>query len=274
MGIATALFPRNTHPQAVITEIARRYNLDGIFYLDMWPLGPSMVVLTSPELGDQVYLKKPLGVHEMSAEFMRPIIGPNSLVTVNGPLWKKLHHQMQPAFSWTHIRSTTGVMIEEMRTFGETLDGLAATGEAFSMDEKMAAPIFDIVGRIVWSVPLNAQQGGSPMLEDIRLLIDLSNSQSNPALMLNYPAKAKRWWQRRQLRSRLDPVIEAKIKERWDLVKFQQTTTARSRREQAGLLDLMLREMLEEKKTNGAVEKGKGKEPELTAEDMQILLSK
>src|SRR5690242_8529385 len=122
MGDIAANFPPHNHPQTYFTAIARKYNLEGIFYLDLWPLGPSQVVLSDPQLLDAVTVVKPYGQHHATEDFIAPITGRNVIASVNGPIWKKLHGALLPAFSWSHIRSATDTIVDECLLFRQALE--------------------------------------------------------------------------------------------------------------------------------------------------------
>ncbi|KAJ4247871.1 hypothetical protein NW762_013082 [Fusarium torreyae] len=116
-----ASMPPNCHPQLYYTEITRQYNIDGIFYLDLWPAGPGTVIVNDPTLIEQAPLPRPLPVHPMAAVFMKPIWGEGTIAATSGPLWKKLHTAMSPAFSWAHVRGLTGLMVDQTMLFRHKL---------------------------------------------------------------------------------------------------------------------------------------------------------
>ncbi|KAM5341846.1 hypothetical protein ACJ41O_014877 [Fusarium nematophilum] len=257
LGEIASLMPPNCHPQIYYTEIARRYSLSGIFYLDLWPIGPPSVVLSDPDLLDEITVRKPLPQHPHAEEFLNTIIGRGAIAGVNGPVWKWLHHAMAPAFSWSHIRSLTGVMVDECGIFRQNLDKLASTGEVFSMEDLSGRLIFDVISRIVFNFPLNAQTTGSQDLDDLRELIVLANKQMDISVALNPLVRIARWWRRRSVLKRLHPSVRGKIHERLGLLV--EGGVVPSRRDPTGILDLMLREYVEGKK--------------MTREDESILLT-
>lgn len=236
MGEAAAAHPPNCHPQFYYTWIAQKYGLKEIWYLDLWPIAPSQVMATTPELMDQVQVTKAFKQHQLSNDFLAPIIGRTLIATVNGPLWKQLHNAMLPAFSWSHIRSLTGVMVEELKHFRNALDGLSKSGEAFSMEDTSAKLIFDIIARIIFNFPLHAQTTGSSYLNDLREMVHLAEAQ----LSLNPFVKLKAAWEKRAILARLHPAITAQIKERLTLLRKEQIVP--SRKDPHSILDLMLRE--------------------------------
>ncbi|KAM6536296.1 hypothetical protein FALCPG4_002305 [Fusarium falciforme] len=244
MGEISALMPPNCHPQMYFTEMARRYNLDGIFYVDLWPVGPGSCLVTDPDLLDQITVRKILPHHPMAEDFLSAMIGRGSIGGANGALWKRLHSAMNPAFSWTHIRHLTGLFVDECVQFRKNLDKLAATGEVFSMEHLSARLIFDVIARIVFNFPLHAQTTGSQDLEDLRELILLVEGQSDITIAYNPVEQIKRWWRRRQVLGRLHPSILGKIHERFEMLVNEKIVP--SRKDPNSILDLMLREHVDQ----------------------------
>lgn len=268
MGEMADLMPPNTHPQAYYTEIARRYDLKGIFYVDLWPVGPPSVILSDPDLLDQVTVTKPLPMHPMADDFMKPIVGEGIIATVNGPLWKTLHKAMAPAFSWAHIRSLTDLIVDECTVFRTNLDKRVASGESFSMEDLSAKLIFDVIAKVVLNLPLNAQTVESQELHDLHELVDLVEGQADITVQLNPVKQLHRWWRRRQLFARLHPFLIGKINERFELLVKEKVMP--SRKNPSSILDLMLRDHLQAKSELG---KASGT-PKLSNKDIALLLTK
>lgn len=264
MGEVSSTLPPNLHPQASITAIAQKYNLKGIFYLDLWPVADSMVVLTDPDLMNKVTVVKSLAVHPLSEAFLSQIVGRNVIATSNGAVWKKTHNAMAPAFSWSHIRNLSGVVVEECMIFRDTLDTLAQTGEVFSMEEVSAKLFFDVIARVVFNFRLHAQTKGSSYLKDFRDMISLGEAQ----LSWNPFVKLKAIFKRKIIFDRLQVSIMGKIIERLSLLSNESIIP--SRKHPFSILDLMLRETLQEK---GGNLKGNVSE-KLPAEYLELLVTK
>lgn len=269
MGEVAALMPPNCHPQAYYTEIARRYNLKGIMYIDLWPIGPASVILSDPGLLEEVTTVKPLyNMHPMADEFMSPIVGKGLIATSNGPIWKGLHKAMTPAFSWGHIRSLTDLIVDECTVFQTNLNKLAATGAVFSMEDLSAKLIFDVITRVVFGFALGAQTTDSQQLRDLHELVDLAEGQANIAIKYNPAEQMRRWWRKRQLFARLHPFLVSQIKERFNLLIREEMVP--SRKNPYSMLDLMLRDHVQ---TEGGGAK-KMSQATLSEESIQILLTK
>lgn len=267
MGEVAALMPPNCHPQTYYTEIARRYNLKGIFYIDVWPVADPCVVLSDPGLLEQVTTVKPLHMHQMADDFMSKVVGKGLIATTNGPVWKMLHRAMSPAFSWSHIRSLTDVMVDECVIFRSRLQGLASTGDVFSMEDLAAKLIFDIITRVVFNFPLHAQTRQSQELRDLHELVELVHGEADITIKYNPVLQVQRWWRRRHLYARLHPLLLGKIKERFALLIQEEIVP--SRKNPNSILDLMLRDYLQpEGQATG------NKSPVLAQADLEILLTK
>ncbi|KAI0128780.1 cytochrome P450 [Xylariales sp. AK1849] len=117
MGEIAAQFPPNMHPQSYITTIAQKYDLKGVFYLDLWPITYPQVVLTEPDLMDQVQVTRNYDQHEQAEDTLRPLVGSN-----------RLHNAMAPSFQMSHVRTLTGLMAGET-LFHDKLKTPAASGE-------------------------------------------------------------------------------------------------------------------------------------------------
>ena len=268
MGEIAALCPPNCHPQIYYTEIARRYNLPGIFYIDLWPVGPPSVILSDPGLLEQVTVTKPLPIHPMAEDFMSPIVGRGVIATSNGPAWKGLHKAMSPAFSWSHIRSLTDIIVDECAVFRLNLDKRFKTGELFSLEDLSAKLIFDVIARVIFNFPLNAQTTDSQQLHDLHELVDLAEGQADITVAYNPIEQFRRWRRRSTLFGRLHPFIIGKVQERFDLLVKEQIVP--SRKNPTSILDLMLRDHVQS-------EDGKAqasKVPILSKHDTALLLTK
>lgn len=263
MGEVASTLPPNMHPQHYITAITQKYNLKGIFYLDLWPIAPSQVILTDPDLMNKVTVTRAMRVHSYADDFLAPIVGRNVIATSNGSVWKKTHNAMAPAFTWSHVKNLVEVMADETLLFRDTLDRLADSGEVFSMEETAAKLIFDVIARIVFNFPLHAQTKGSPYLADLREMIRLVEAQ----LSFNPWVRIKAFFKRQIILRRLNASITAKIMERFDLLRREKIVP--SRKDPFSILDLMLREQLQQE----SPQSGANQKRELSRDYLELLIT-
>jgi cytochrome P450 len=145
---------------------------------------------------------------------------------------------MNPSFAPTHVKSLSGIIVDECLTFRDTLSNLASTGEVFNMEDKGAELIFDVIARIVFNFPLEAQKKGSQTLSDLRELVSLTEAR----MSFNPLDKFKIWWRRGAITKRLNQEIKTKITERYEMLRNEKVVP--SRKAPYSTLDLMLREQL------------------------------
>ncbi|KAI1106420.1 cytochrome P450 [Jackrogersella minutella] len=264
MGEVASLFPPNCHPQIYITHISQKYDLKGVFYLDLWPLADPQVVLTEPDLMDAVQVTRVFNQHRIAQELLGGIIGVDVVATANGPVWKKLHNAIAPGLLPSHVRTLTGVMVDEMLIFRERLKELAKSGTTFSLEHEISKPLFDIIGRIVFNFPLHAQTKGSVYLDNLREIIQLVNEQlSNP---MNPFVGLKVMWKKSAARKRVDEAVTKKILER--LAALRNENIVVSRKDPLSILDLMLRETVQQ---NGSLKGAKA--TELPPDELRLLVT-
>ena len=264
MGEVAALFPPNMHPQAYYTTIAQKYDLKGIYYLDLWPVTEPQVIITDIDLMDQVHVKRAYPQHKLAGDYMDSVIGRDNVATSNGKLWKMLHSAMAPAFAPSHIKNLIPVMTEEALIFRNTLDDYAKTGEVFSLEETAAKLIFDIVARIVFHFPLHAQTQGSQYLDDLREMVKLMEAQFS----FNPLVKIRAFIRRRIILNRLHRSMANQIMERYRLLNDERIVP--QKKNPYSILDLMLRDHVQQQ---GSDSKGTTA-AKLTSEYVDLLITK
>lgn len=145
---------------------------------------------------------------------------------------------MNPSFASGHVKNLSTLIVEECMTFRETLRRLAKEGKPFDMEVKGAELVFDVIARIIYAFPLEAQRKGSQTLSDLREVVHLVEA----GLSMNPLDKIKAWLKKDKLTKRLDAAVRTVIHERFDALKHDKIVP--SRKNPYSTLDLMLREQL------------------------------
>ncbi|KAI1768947.1 cytochrome P450 [Hypoxylon sp. FL1150] len=248
-------FPANTHLQAYLTEIAHQYDLQGIWYMDLWPFTFGLVIVTDPDLMDEMIN---MNQHRMFDDTLSPLIGSNVVATANGPVWKKLHNWMAPAFALSHVRTQVGLLTDQTLLLRDTFKKLAKSKSVISLEGELSKLTFDIVGRIIFNFPLYAQTKGN--LDDLKMISNLVVE----AMSMNPIVKLKLALKKNAIRKRVDASITDKINER--LVALRDQNVVPSRKEPYSVLDLMLRDKI--------IESQKSKEnTEFSQDEMALLVT-
>ncbi|KAJ0143446.1 Anucleate primary sterigmata protein B, partial [Fusarium oxysporum f. sp. albedinis] len=213
-------------------DLSTYTTLKEIFYLDLWPIDPGMVVITDPKLMGNSSRPKPLPIHPLTAVFMKPMLGEGTMAATNGALWRKIATAVSQTFSMGHVLGMTSITVDECLLFQEKLDELAVTGDVFSMEELIARLVFGMVSI------------------DLRELVNLAGGETNPLIAYNPMVQTPRRWKRHRIVSRLDRSLRQKVNE--CVERIVQEGDVPSRQNPRSIMDLLIREhaeaMLEERK--------------------------
>jgi hypothetical protein len=74
MGETMASLPPDVHYQVAVTTIAQKYNMPGVFYLDLWPAGCGQVIVTDPDVASHMTVTKNHPKHEAEKWFGKMLV--------------------------------------------------------------------------------------------------------------------------------------------------------------------------------------------------------
>jgi cytochrome P450 len=128
-------------------------------YRDMvTPLGVSrrgILLINDPEV-IRTILTNPLETfpkNDLMVGALEPLVG-ESIFVSDGAAWRRQRRMVEPAFSHMGIGRAFRRMAQAVDDYERHLDGLAASGEAFSLDAAMSHLTADIICRTIFSQTL------------------------------------------------------------------------------------------------------------------------
>jgi hypothetical protein len=129
------------------------------------------------------------------------------------------------------------------------------------MEEELSGLLFDIIGKIVFGFPLNAQESGSPILTDLQYLLE-----SFPLTFRtrNYYRKFTVGLKQKAAGARITKYIGDRAKERFAILKDEKDPTMS--RKANSILDRILLDKVEASATSA--------KEELDAEYLQVIADK
>jgi hypothetical protein len=74
MGETMAQLPPDVHYQGAIASMVHKYNLPGVFYLDLWPAGCGQVIVIDPDVALHITVTKNHPKHEMEKWFSKTMV--------------------------------------------------------------------------------------------------------------------------------------------------------------------------------------------------------
>ena len=250
--------PKDVNPLYQPDMIRRRLpDLGPIYYLDTWPFGPQILVVTSTHGLYQISQEHSLPKYPALKEFIRPIAGGLDLVTMEGPVWKRWRGIFNPGFSANYLMTLTSSIVEETDRFCEILRGFSQDRRLFHMKDLTDNLTMDIIGRIVMSdltmemtsnfywqfdrnVKLGSQTYSNPLVVSLRMQVKwlTFGSDINPFTRYNPLRPLVHWYNTR----RMDRYITPKVEKRFMDLKYD----SRSDKSNKSILDLVLTTYLSE----------------------------
>jgi cytochrome P450 len=144
------------------------------------------------------------------ADAVQPIVGRNSILTLNGEEWKSLRQLFSRGFSNAHLMENVGMIVDEVLVFTQKLAELAESGEVVCLEEHVTRLTFDIIGGIVLDVGFHSQDTQHELVDafrkTVRSMPDVGSS--NPLVLYNPISLALTWWHERRLNIWLNKYLE------------------------------------------------------------------
>jgi cytochrome P450 len=242
MGETFAAFPNDCHIQIAVTTLSQKYKLPGIFYLDLWPIAPSICVITDPDVAMYMTVTRNHEKHEEEVKAVDPMIGKGNIVTSGGARWKMLHKMLAPAFSITHVTNQRPMVAEAVMEFRATLKKYAESGETFELEKCAERMTLDVIGEATFGHSLGAQAGKSEVMQHWD---DMSRAHMQLRdgwkvdLVRNYIAHRKRETAKKKLDATLTELVENRF------AYVVKNDVSLEKRKDSIVIDLILREYLQ-----------------------------
>ncbi|KAJ5747086.1 uncharacterized protein N7511_008782, partial [Penicillium nucicola] len=206
----------NDHVDELFKDMHDQLGNPPLFIADFRPITHVMCVICNHEVAEQVSKSSKLFQYSTpkspTIRWFQDLFGANSILVAENEEWKGLRKQFNPGFSHKHLMSLMPCILDKTQLFLERLDHLATTGEEFSLDDLCTNLTFDIIGAVTMDTNMDAQLGEEKQGELVRLYRELGYS---------YRPDNGRWkillaFQRRSLGRRVDSLIQAIIKEKFE----------------------------------------------------------
>ncbi len=212
--------PKDVHPQVAMAIVREKYDLPHVFYMDLWPIATSFLMIHDPEIAAQLTQTKNHPKHTMMKEFLRNMTGEQSIVTSEGAEWRKLRSMLGPAFSSNHLSTLVPDITDHALKFHGRLQELAKSGKTFRMQDLACNLTIDVISQIVLDKSFNSQTRFSSITHNFRKCVSWAGSSMD--IISRNKSTLPIWWYCRQL----DREITAEIQEHHIDRATKSTTTA------------------------------------------------
>ncbi|KAK0642215.1 cytochrome P450 [Cercophora newfieldiana] len=237
LGEYQAKFPAMTSIQSALTQMKHDFDLPDIWYLDLWPFGPQIVICSSP---DSAAIPSTINAMDIASDvtaFFDKNLGTGFIEAQNGPTWKELLHIIAPPLTPSATRAYHATIVEEAKIFHDRLQKTALQDEPIDIFHETGKYAFDVVSRVFFGseVRLRSQTTYCLLYES---LLGLGEIVGELVLMLNPVAKRPLIKERDRLVAGMEDEINKIIDSRFAVL--QQKGSSLTKDSATTILDRML----------------------------------
>ncbi|KAL3419819.1 P450 monooxygenase [Phlyctema vagabunda] len=215
--------PTDSHPQAAMTLMHRKWNLGNLWVLDNWPANPCrQMIVVEPDILAGVFQSLPK--HPTMWDYVGHICGDTSILFGdNDETWKQRRALFNPGFSFAHIMTQVPSIVEDTSVFFDVLGEIADFKKIVPLEEYAARVTIDIMGHIVLDHDLNSQRTKNPFVEAFRGSISWTPSviATNPLVQLNLFRPFMQRLYAKRMDSYLEKVLDDRYANRGDVPKIR-----------------------------------------------------
>ncbi|MCJ1247131.1 hypothetical protein MMC30_004342 [Trapelia coarctata] len=161
--------PNDVHGHVYCRMLRRAYpDLPPNFYVDIWPFGEQMLMISDPTVAYQVAQESSLPKFEYLKNYMTPLTGDKDLLTMEGKEWKTWRGIYNPGFAAAHLMTMVPGIVEDTQVFCDVMTKYAKAGGLFKLEEIFTRLTVDIIGRVILDTRMNAQTSSNDLLDGFR----------------------------------------------------------------------------------------------------------
>lgn len=188
--------------------VAEKFNLGHVFYMDLWPVATSFLMIQDPDVAAQLTQTQNHPKHPIIAEYMGNLTGEKSILTAEGTEWKTLRSMLAPSFTPSHLTTFIPSITDHVVIFRDKLQTLAKSRKAFSMQPLALAVTADVISLMILGKTFNVQRKFSSIIHNFDQVMSVMVSSTD--IIARVKGKLPKWWYCRQL----DREIGAEIRDR------------------------------------------------------------
>ena len=119
------------------------------YYIDTWPFGPVILVVSSPSTMPQITQEHSLPKLPGLRSFLHPLTDGLDIVTMEGQQRKHWRNIYSPGFSANHLMALVPDTVHETAAFCQILQEYADAGDIFPMKDHTDNLAVDVMGKVV-----------------------------------------------------------------------------------------------------------------------------
>jgi cytochrome P450 len=131
----------------VLQKLAEEHNDTEAFIIDFWPAATASLIVSGAESSLEVSNKYNLPKPQSQVELFRPMIGGQSVLTMNGDDWKTWRALFNPGFSAAHMARLVPTVVESVEVFCRILCEEAEKGIA-QLDSLTTRLTMEVIAKV------------------------------------------------------------------------------------------------------------------------------
>ncbi|KAH8901259.1 cytochrome P450 [Thozetella sp. PMI_491] len=209
--------PPKAHIDMAFAAMHKDLGRPPVMLVDLRPVASCMVVVGSHTVAEQIvkptarFPYSPPKVPEIWRQILH-LTGPTSIISAGGEEWKSLRKRFNPGFAPQNIMRLLPSILDKISLFADHIDGFARTGEEFPFQKYATDLTFDIIGRVVLDLDMDAQK--AQPTEFMRIYRRLIATYAGEALDLPWWCTPGTEWKRyrlgRQVRKMLRAIVHSR----------------------------------------------------------------
>ncbi|EED11475.1 cytochrome P450 monooxygenase, putative [Talaromyces stipitatus ATCC 10500] len=184
--------------------------------MDFRPICRPVVFIACHEVAEQISRPTSLfrtSVPKVDLGYLKPVIGPTSILSAEGDKWKALRRTFNHGFSLQHLLTLLPTILNKTMIFVKHLDRLSESGAEKSLVSLTVNLTYDIIGAVILDIDMDAQHTDPCQRgELVRAFTDLLDAYWDDKIHLP-------WWfnpfgelRRRRLGKRVDTILKSIVR--------------------------------------------------------------
>jgi cytochrome P450 len=131
----------------VLQKLAEEHSDTETFIVDFWPAATASLVVSGSDSSFEVSNKHNLPKPQSQVELFRPMIGGQSVLTMNGGDWKKWRALFNPGFSAAHMMKLIPSVVQSVEVFCDILREKADQG-VLQLDSLTTRLTMEVIAKV------------------------------------------------------------------------------------------------------------------------------
>ncbi|KAL8697267.1 MAG: hypothetical protein Q9201_007209, partial [Fulgogasparrea decipioides] len=197
--------PRNAHEQYMFADIAHEhFQSEGLFYVDLWPVSGTMMIVTSPLVAAQVAQTNAKICYDRASileRFFKPIAGGPNLFDMPEKDWRPWRAVFNKGFGAEQVTNLVPHVLSEVAAYKARLQDFARRKEIRYYEYRSCLVRKVETHLSQRNTSLEAQKGYNVLADSMMSQIrwHQPNAEANPLGHLNFVRWIVEWWNGRQM---------------------------------------------------------------------------